>query len=184
MPVTIDTLPLTLLGLVSATCGFAARILWEKYAEKRKQIELELWKLRVGEIEKRLREFYWPIYLRLQRDNVVWEKILGRFRDDREERRLGHQIERDVLLPNHAQIVTIIEKGMHFVRGDEEIETALLEYLRHVDVYRSLRAAGIHDKDPIEFGEPYPRGFFDVINRKVKTLQQTYEQILSEKAAG
>lgn len=174
----------TFLSLAAAGLGFAAGKLWEQYTEKRKAIEIELWKLRVAELEKRLREFYWPIYLRLQRDNVVWEKILKRWEKDAEAKQLGHQLELDVTLPNHIEIVRVIEQGMHYVRGDKELEGALLQYLRHVDVYRSIRAAGITDKDPKYFGEPYPHSFFQAIDERVKRLQAEYDSILAEQTNG
>ena len=174
----------TLLSIIVGAAGFAAGKLWEQYADKRKAIELELWKIRVAESEKRLREFFWPIYLRLQRDNVVWNKILQRENENPEKKKVAHQIEADVILPNHIEIISLIERGMHFVRNDKELEQALLGYMRHVDVYRSIRAAGIFDKDPIYFGEPYPDGFFRVIEDRVNKLQNKYEAILSEKTNG
>lgn len=170
----------TLLALITSAAGFALGKWWEQYVQKKKQIELDLWKLRVAEVEARLREFLWPIYLRLQRDNVVWEKILQRESHDPEQKKVAHQIETDVIIPNHAEIISLIERGMHYVRSDAELERALLAYVRHIDVYRSIRAAGITDKDPVAFGEPYPDGFFAVVSARVQELQAKYDAILSE----
>ncbi len=174
----------TIFSIIAASAGFMVKILWDKFAEKRKSIELDLWRIRVEEVETRLREFLWPIYLRLQRDNIIWGKILHRNSDDSEKQRVAHQIETDVILPNHLEIISLIESGMHFVRDDKDLEKALLAYMRHIDVYRSIRAAGIRDKDPIYFGEPYPRDFFQVIEDRVKNQQKKYDNILSEKTGG
>ncbi len=154
--------------------------LWENYVGKQKDIEFELWQTRVKDVETRLREFYWPIYLRLQRDNVIWEKILKRNDTDADTSSMAAKIESEVILPNHLAIVGIIENGMHFVRNDDELEKEVMHYLRHIDVYRSIRAAGIK-KDPIVFGEPYPQEFFQIIDRRVKVLQRQYDEILSQK---
>lgn len=78
----------------------------------------------------------------------------------------------------------LLSFGMHFVRDDKELENALLAYMRHIDVYRSIRAAGILEKDPIYFGEPYPVGFFQVIEDRVRKQQKKYDDILSEKTNG
>lgn len=171
----------TLVALIGTATGFALGKLWEQYVQKQKQVELDLWKLRVAEVETRLRDFLWPIYLRLQRDNVVWEKILQRTSKNTEQKKVAHQIETDVIIPNHAEIVSLIERGMHHVRSDTELENALLAYVRHIDVYRSIRAAGITGKDPLDFGEPYPEEFFSVIKARVQELQARYDAILSEK---
>lgn len=173
-----------LLSIIAASAGFMAKSLWDQYADKKKSIELDLWKIRVQDVETRLREFLWPIYLRLQRDNVIWEKILHRDSGDPEKQKVAYQIETSVILPNHVEIISLIESGMHFVRDDKELENALLAYMRHIDVYRSIRAAGILEKDPIYFGEPYPDGFFQVIENRVRKQQKKYDDILSEKTNG
>ena len=55
-----------------------------------------------------------------------------------------------------------------------------MSYLRHIDVYNSIRAAGILDKDPIAFGEPWPKGFFEAIEGRLKAFQSEYEQMLRD----
>jgi hypothetical protein len=174
----------TILSILAAAAGFMAKGIWDNYINKRKSIEFDLWKIRVNEAERRLREFLWPIYLRLQRDNVVWEKILQRDSEDSENKKVAHQIEKDIILPNHLEVISIIESGMHFVRDDSELESALLAYVRHIDVYRSIRAAEIQDKDPIYFNEPYPKEFFRIIENRVKRMQKEYDGILSERVSG
>ena len=169
----------TIIALLSAATGFMLKSLWEAYVDRKKTQELEVWKIRVSELEKRLSQFYWPIYLRLQRDNVVWKKILDRDNNlDVDRQKLGHQIETDVLLPNHAEIVSVIEKNMHLAGSDRVFEEQLLAYLRHVDVYRASRAAGI-SKDPIHFGEPYPKGFFEAVHTQLERHQKLYDEMLS-----
>jgi hypothetical protein len=164
--------------------GIALKALWDAYTYKKREIELQIWKLKAGQLERRLSEFYWPIYLRLQRDNVVWEKILEREHpSDHERRDLAYQIEQDILLPNHSEIVKIIESNIHLAGADKEFEKHLMDYMRHVDVYKSCRAAGIKDKDPIYFGEPYPQGFFKALTEKLQTYQSEYERLLNERVA-
>lgn len=172
------------LTLIAGCVGYILRSLWDRYVGKKQATEIDLWKIRVSDVEKRLREFYWPIYLRLQRDNVVWEKILQRGSEDEEAKSVAQVIENEVILPNHLKIISLIESGMHFVRGDKELEAALLAYMRHVDVYRSIRAAGVKGKDPTYFDEPYPGDFFEVIENRVFRLQKLYDEILAERTSG
>lgn len=175
----------TLLAVIFAAVGAAIKSLWDAYAAKKKEIELQTWRLRAEQLEKRLSQFYWPIYLRLQRDNVVWEKILERQNpNDSERRDLAYQIEEGVLLPNHSEIVKIIEENIHLAGSDATFEKHLMDYMRHVDVYRSCRAAGIRDKDPIYFGEPYPQGFFDALSERLRKYQNEYEKLLQDEGIG
>ena len=169
----------TLTILMSGACGIALKTAWSAWVDNKKAIELEIWKARINELEKRLSHFYWPIYIRLQRDNVVWTKILDRENQSNMDiQKLAHQIEQGVLLPNHTEIIKIIESNVHLAGLDKEFEVQLLAYLRHIDVYRSIRTVGIIDKDPIYFGEPYPTGFFDLIEKRLLKFQREYEDVL------
>ena len=55
-----------------AVAGFLARVLWDRFSDKRK-VEREEKRAR---IEFLLQEFYYPIYMKLQREQTIWEKIL------------------------------------------------------------------------------------------------------------
>lgn len=100
--------------------------------------------------------------MRLQRDNVVWRKILDRFGhinpSDEERRKIAFEIERTIIIPNHLDTVRIIQSAIHLANADKELVLLLMAYMRHIDVYTSIRSAGIQDKDPIAFGEPWPKG--------------------------
>ena len=133
----------TLVALIAAAAGFAAKSVFDAWADKKKELELEAWKLKVATLQQRLPDFYWPLYLRLQRDNVVWRRILERSDDDDTKRRIAREVEQGVTLPNHREAVSIIERGIHVAAIDPEFEAELLKYLRHVAVYTSARAAGL-----------------------------------------
>jgi hypothetical protein len=101
--------------LISGACGVAIKAAWNAWVDKKKIIELETWKIRVTELEKRLSQFYWPVYIRLQRDNVVWQKILDREnQSDTERQQLAFQIEQGVLLPMLSTYQNIVI--LHFCK--------------------------------------------------------------------
>ncbi len=85
---------------------------------------------RIDLLERQLSEFYWPLYFRLQKDNVVWQKILDRSRkDDVLRQRVGVEIERDFILTNHDEIVRIVESKFHLARADGDLSTQLFNYI-------------------------------------------------------
>lgn len=170
----------TLIAIISAAVGFMSKSLWQAYIDRKKDIEKSNRDKKISNLEAQLSDFYWPIYLRLQKDNVVWRKILDRESDDEDKRKTGYEIEKSILLPNHEEIVRIIEGNIHRARPDKELESQLLQYLRHVSVYQSIRNAGIVDKDPIYFEEPWPGELFRLIEEKTHELQQDYDRLISE----
>jgi hypothetical protein len=114
---------------------------------------------------------------------VVWKRILDRFEhvnpDDEERRKLAVEVERSVIIPNHLEIARTIQSFIHLAAVDKELEDLLMAYLRHVDVYTSLRTAGIQ-KDPIMFGEPWPKGLFTAIQSRLVACQTEYNEILRD----
>ncbi|MCP4214602.1 MAG: hypothetical protein GY765_08090 [bacterium] len=128
-------------------------------------------------LERRLSEFYWPLYWGLQKDNAVWEKILDRKDKDPLKREIGIAIEEDFILPNHHTMVDIIQSKIHLAEKDNELEKFLLQYVRHVAVYRSMRKAG-NEEEPLTQGEPWPGKLFPIIERHTKKFQREYDTLV------
>lgn len=136
-------------------------------------------------LERQLSEFYWPIYLRLQKDNVVWKRLLDRKKDKSDPlNKIGTEIETHFILPNHDEIVKIIETKIHLAKPNEELLEPLLAYMKHVAVYKASKSAGYSDvhNDPflIKLQEPWPEGFFPAIEKRTKALQSEYDNILAQ----
>jgi hypothetical protein len=182
-----------LLALVLAVAAFFFNRLLEKYksqqsmlnemAKQKQSFENELARQRdaihLKFVERQLSDFYWPIYLRLQKDNVVWRRILDRNKgNDALRQKVGVEIERNFILTNHDEIVKIIESNIYLAKADDELLEPLLKYLKHIAVYKAMRAAGCYDKDPIHLQEPWPRDFFPVIEERTKALQSQYDKLL------
>jgi len=182
-----------LLTLLIAIAAFSLNKILEKYKSKQ-ALENELIKqkqvfgnelakqrdtIRLQFLERQLSEFYWPIYLRLQKDNAVWRRILDRKKDDELLRQVGTEIEKSYILPNHDEIIKIIESKIHLAKADDKLLDALLRYMRHIAVYKSMRVAGIFDKDPLDLQEPWPRDFFPAIEERIKQLQHQYDNLLA-----
>ena len=130
-------------------------------------------------LERRLSEFYYPIYVRLHIDGATWRRILDREQGNDDLRsRVGTQIEKDVLLPNHDAIVGIIQSKIHLAEADQQAFDAMLAYVRHVAVYRALRSVGSNDRDPINLNEPWPKEFLPIIEKTTYKLQTAYDSLL------
>jgi len=168
-----------LIGVLSGTAGILVKSVWDYVVSKQQEREsLALYK-RVERLERQLSEFYWPVYLRLQKDNAVWAKILDKHHGDDDLRKaVGHEIEMTTILPNHDEIVNIIETKSHLAEPDEKLLGLLQQYLRHIAIYKAMRNAGCYDKDPIYLGEPWPAELFPIIEERTQSLQKQYEAYL------
>jgi hypothetical protein len=83
-----------------------------------------------------------------------------------------------VLLPNHDAIVSIIQSKIHLAESDKNTFAEMLKYVRHVSVYRAMRAANCFDKDPIALGEPFPKDLLPRIETATTKLQLRYDSLL------
>jgi hypothetical protein len=132
---------------------------------------------------RQLAEFYWPLYIRLQTDNAVWDRILDRNKTDERLRKVGYEIEKKEILPNHDQIVQTIQSKIHLSQPEPALQAALMRYIRHVAVYKAMRNTGMTE-DPVCIGEPWPRELFELVKQKTEKLQSDYDQLLKSAGLG
>jgi hypothetical protein len=83
-----------------------------EFAKLRDAKELEF-------LDKQLSQFYYPLYIRLHIDGAVWNRILDkRSGNDELRRRVGDAIEKNVILPNHEEMVRIIQSHINLAESD------------------------------------------------------------------
>jgi hypothetical protein len=56
---------------------------------------------------RQLSEFYWPIYVTLQKDNAVWDRILDRNKGDDVLRKVAVEIEKGKYCPTTLRSLTL-----------------------------------------------------------------------------
>lgn len=170
-----------LIGAILALAGFwlnryleafkIQRALQNELVKARDQKEMQL-------LESQLSQFYWPIYLHFQIDNVVWERILQRQSKDPVRAALAHRIETDFILPNHEAACKVIQANIHLAAANPELVSALLKYVRHVAVYRAIRASGNTEVDPLDVGEPWPSDVFPAVEKATMERQRAFDSLL------
>jgi hypothetical protein len=174
------------IGLLIVLVGFVLNRAIEtfKSAEALKnELSKQRFAAKLARIERQLSEFYWPVYLRLQMDNTVWTRLLDKNREEGDPLKvLGNQIEADFLLPNHKEIVKVIESKIQLAEPDSELQADLLEYINHVAVYTAAVSAGFKDLHNTQRAllTPWPKNLFQSVERRTLGLQKRYEELLRE----
>ena len=164
-------------GGVTFALGVAVKAGFDSFFRRRDDAQKFVMDKRVGFLEQQLSRFYWPIYLHLQKDNLLNEGLMGRDQDPESgPSRLSKLIEAGVILPNHQEIVKVIEENLHLA-GDKQVCDVTLRYVRHVKIYEMLRAAGIKGV-PISYGEGYPKEYYPLIKDRVTALQAEYDRLI------
>jgi hypothetical protein len=172
------------IGGLLLLAGYIINGFMEKLKSKealKNEISKQRFSTRLQLIERQLSEFYWPIYLRLQKDNAVWKRILDQNRKDNDFlNKIGATIETDFIIPNHEEMVKIIESKVHLAQLDEELSDSLLSYIKHVTVYKAAKKVGIENLHGTQRDllPPWPKNFFPAIERRTNTLQAEYDELL------
>lgn len=137
---------------------------------------------KVSYLEKQLSEFYWPIYIRLQKDSVLWERVPNFFNDAHSlPRETNDFLEREVLLKNHEEIVKVIESKFHLAEADEALSEEILKYIRHVTIYQAIRKVDdFRHLNPLNFNEPFPPNFLELFTKKLTEVQNNYNDLVGE----
>jgi hypothetical protein len=170
-----------LIAAIAAAAGFwLSRLLENVKADlalqnERKRIRGEK---QLDYLERQLSEFYYPLYIGLHVDGAVWNTILARDRGDDLREKIGEQIEKDVLLPNHEKMISIIQSKIHLAEADQGAFDLMLKYIRHASIYRAMRKADCFDKDPIHLDEPFPSDLLPTIEKTTGLLQQRYDSLV------
>jgi len=164
---------------VTFLAGIASKGAIDSYLRRKEEAHKFVLDKRGRFLEQQLSQFYWPMFLHLQKDNLYWERLMERNQDpESSQSRLSLQIESGVILPGHKEAMAVIEANLHLA-GDSTVVQESLRYVRHVKLYEMLRAAGIKD-DPVTHGEPYPRDYFPLIQQRVNALQSDYDNLIRQ----
>ncbi|MGI0484617.1 hypothetical protein ACN4EK_04210 [Pantanalinema rosaneae CENA516] len=151
-------------------------------AELENQLAMERYNAELEFIEKQISEFYWPIYLRLEKDNVMWKRIKSLSPENNVlPESASAAIEQEFILKNHQEIVEIIESKIHLAENSansRELINELVKFIKHVAIYKTIRTIDeLCQVNPVDMNEPYPANLFPLIERNLRELQNRYEQL-------
>ncbi|QLE57121.1 hypothetical protein [Nostoc sp. TCL26-01] len=151
-------------------------------SELENQIAMTRYNSELALIERQISEFYWPIYLRLEKDNVMWKRIKSLSPEQNVlPEAASVAIEKEFILKNHQEIVEIIESKIHLAENStnsKDLIDELLKYIKHVAVYKTIRSVKELERfNPVDMNEPFPEKLFPLIESNFRRLQSKYEDL-------
>jgi hypothetical protein len=154
----------------------------QQISELENQLAIARYNTELEFIERQISEFYWPIYLRLEKDNVMWKRIKSLSPEKNVlPEAASEAIEKDFILKNHQEIVEIIESKIHLAENSansKELINELLKYIKHVAVYKTIRSIKeLQRFNPMDLNEPFPEKIFPLIENNFRELQNRYENL-------
>ncbi|MCC2591675.1 hypothetical protein [Chryseobacterium sp. MFBS3-17] len=147
-----------------AASGFLAKSAYEIYLGVRnKKIEI---------LENRLQKFYWPILIRVEKDNAIWQSILSKKeKNDSFKFRLADTIEKNYVLKNHDEILDIIMNYTHLAEPDQLLTDVIRKYIRHITIYKAIRELGEEETFPLELDAEWPQELYPLLKERTEQYQ-------------
>ncbi|MBS1637379.1 MAG: hypothetical protein JST26_15795 [Bacteroidetes bacterium] len=161
-----------LIPAVLGVLGYIGKTLYEIYSNKEKR-KREL-------IENRLRYFYWPISIRLKENENTYHYLFkGKKSKDPSSTNsvIAHHVEKNVLMKNHEEILSIITEYRYLAETDPELETIIRAFIRHVVIYKAFLDASINEYPGVASDAPYPTGIDTYFYKKTEQLQKALEKM-------
>ncbi|MBD2254044.1 hypothetical protein [Nostoc parmelioides] len=154
----------------------------QQVSELENQIAIARYNAEIEFIERQISEFYWPIFLRLEKDNVMWKRIKSLSPEQNVlPEAASDAIEKEFILKNHQEMVEIIESKIHLAENannSKDLINELLKYIKHVAVYKTIRSVKeMQTINPVDLNEPFPDKLFPMIENNFRELQNRYEYL-------
>ncbi|BAB73404.1 hypothetical protein ACN23B_07225 [Anabaena sp. FACHB-709] len=158
----------------------------QQVSELENEIAIARHNAEINLIERQISEFYWPIYLRLEKDNVMWKRIKSLSPEQNVlPEAASDAIEKEFILKNHQEMVEIIESKIHLAENannSKDLINELLKYIKHVAVYKTIRSVKeLQTINPVDLNEPFPDKLFPMIESNFRELQNRYEYLKNVK---
>lgn len=161
-----------MIPVIIGILGYLGKSVYEIYVNRQKR-KREL-------LEDKLKNFYWPIYIRLKKNEDTYRLLFkGKMKTDSDsiDYKISHYVEKEVLLKNHEEILEIITNYRHLAETDTNFEQLTDEYIKHVTIYQGFLHAGINEYPGVKADAPYPTGIDDYFFKKTKVLQEKLERL-------
>ncbi len=122
--------------------------------------------------------FLIPVRTKIQKDDAIWQAILKvRGGENTAGSRVGTAVE-DEVLRNHEEIVAVIQSKRHLLNEDAEFVRVVNQYIKHVSIYKAIRASGDKKSFPADHGAPWPAEFRPLLDDRISKLGRERERLL------
>ncbi len=138
-------------------------------------LKAEHYKAEVEYYKNKLIYFFNPLIACIEFDNAIW-KSLSMLSDSEDvfSENLSTEVEKSHLLSNLITARDLVRGNLHYVHMDSDLYRVLIEFIRHVSVYESIRTSD-EECNPIDVGAPFPSKLEEIVKKEYKETINRYE---------
>ena len=171
-----STISLIIIPPLCTGIGFLVKYYFDIVTKNKRFIQ----EMNLKDVEEKLEEFYFPLYINLCREELIWNKIISNQSDNRFKMCLDKEI-----LETHLENQQIIKKNIIKTKPNDLMYKILMIYEEHITVFNILRNI---DKDvvqfedykfPFHYGSPYPTSILDHVREELFKLKAHQTELYS-----
>ena len=187
----MDIYEISLIAFTPICAGIG--YLFKYFLDSRGEYLKKINKLKLEDIQFKLKNFYYPIHSNLLRENIIWNKILNFYRNKNANgngnnnelhNKLFWELDKE-MLDIHLENQKIIKDNIIEIHPDDSLTDSLMKYDEHVTIYNIIRKVDTErpeDMDdvkwPSSFGSNYPSEIVNLIEDKLKILKEKQNDLI------
>lgn len=159
---------MVILSPIFAAAGFVFKLFVDKFSKHQTMLK----RMKIKDLEYKLKEFYFPIYTNLKNETIVSREFVNL------KSNLVFEIEKFVL-QGHEENQQIIKAHMVQVNPELEMKTLLLQYFDHITVYKlshQMQKTQEFDIFFITKTMPYPKALFAKVETEIARLRLALDE--------
>jgi len=147
-------------------------------------LKAEHYKAEVDYYKTKIIDFLNPLISCIEFDNSIWQN-LSMLSDSEEtfSENLSSEVERNHLLVNLTNARDLVKKNLHYVHMSSALYKSLIEFIRHVSVYESIRNSN-EQCNPIDVGAPFPEKLEELVKKEYRDTLARYEELIKAPKSG
>ncbi|MCW8878415.1 MAG: hypothetical protein OQK04_03510 [Kangiellaceae bacterium] len=141
-------------------------------------IKSEHYKAEVDYYKNKLTQFLNPLISCIEFDNSIWRNLsMLSDANDTFSVNLSKEVEKNHLLSNLVTARDLVRQNLHYVKMNGLLYSQLIEFIRHVSVYESIRSSG-ENCNPIDVGAPFPSDLEDLLRSEYIETIERYNELV------
>jgi len=121
-------------------------------------------------VQNRLSDFYWPVLTRMDKSRAISKAYKKNF--------LLNEIEQQVLVNNHTEVLQRIENFKHLIYTDEYLDEEIKHYVAYVSLFQTMQESGFPG-DPSKIGgNSFREQFYKMLKARTDYYQTQYNELL------
>ncbi len=167
------------LAIGSAIIGFVSKSIWDYFWKARFDKNQAALRKRTDFLERQLSEFYWPILIQLEKNDMVWNQVKN---SDLVKGTISNEfynkMKQEFFFPNNEEILRIIETKFYLSQSPDSLNSLIQEFVKHQSIFQGIKLHLKDDTLPDEFGIPYPAALLEEVRNFTEKLQKEYDKLI------